>query len=120
MTGQSGRRGVVGAASIARVSAADSEQKTRIFAERAFRMPKEMLYLELTERRSGWLRLRPGEVLPNVVRAVGLERVVWSSLWPVSPDDVIELALSATATRGPGGRPRSLSRMRWLSNSPPG
>jgi hypothetical protein len=76
-----------------------------------------VLYLALTDQRSSWLRLQPGEVEPRVVRAAGLE-VVWSSFWPVSPDDVIEFSLSpAGEARIPGIR-RSRMRMRWLSSSP--
>jgi len=50
--------------------------------------------------------------------AVGLERVAWSSLWPASPDDVIEFSLS-TVERGIPRRQRSQMRVRWLSSSPP-
>jgi hypothetical protein len=101
------------------MNAGGGEDRAGVFADRVFRyhMPLWLLYLALTERRSSWLRLQPGEVEPRVVEAVPIERVVWSSFWPVSPDDIIEFSLSSTTqheiTRG------SQMRVRWLSNSPP-
>jgi hypothetical protein len=93
-------------------------EPARVFAERVFRynMPQDVLYLVLTDQRSSWLRLQPGEVEPQVVRAASFE-VVWSSFWPVSPEDVIEFSLSTTDEHG--YRQRSQMRMRWLSSSPP-
>jgi len=35
--------------------------------------------------------LHPGEVMPEVLEAIPNSRVVWSSFWPSSPDDIIEL-----------------------------
>ena len=80
-------------------------------------MPLDMLYLALTDQRSSWLRLQPGEVEPLVLRAASFE-VVWSSFWPASPDDVIEFSLCSTEEHGIPRRQRSQMRMRWLSSSP--
>lgn len=95
-----------------------------ILGDKVFRynMPVEVLYSALTDGRSAWLRLQPGEVEPQVVEAVPGERVVWSSFWPVSPDDIIELVLSPTdarATARLSGVAGSALRVRWLSNLPP-
>jgi hypothetical protein len=103
------------------MSAGGGEELARVFADRVFRynMPLSMLYLALTDQRSSWLRLQPGEVEPRVVEAVGLERIVWSSFWPASPGDVIEFFLSSTTEHGIPRRQRSQMRVRWLSSSPP-
>jgi len=63
-------------------------RRTEVLGDKVFRynMPVEVLYSALTDGRSAWLRLQPGEVEPQVVEAVPWERVVWSSFWPVSPD----------------------------------
>jgi hypothetical protein len=81
-------------------------------------MPLSALYLALTDQRSWWLRLRPGETEPPVVKASGFE-VVGSSFWPASSDDVIEFSLSSTEEHGIPGRQGSQMRMRWRSSSPP-
>jgi hypothetical protein len=93
----------------------DEGSEQGVYADRVFRyaMPQWHLYLELTDHRSSWLRLQPGEVEPRVVRADAISRVLWSSFWPVSPDDIIDFSLS---TPDAGG---SAMRMRWLSSSPP-
>jgi hypothetical protein len=51
-------------------------------------------------------------VEPNVLEAVANNRVVWSSFWPISPNDTIEFDL---ARWGDGGE----IRFRWFSSSPP-
>src|SRR5260221_11491503 len=86
-----------------------------VLADRVFRyhMPLWLLYLALTERQSSWLRLQPGEVEPRVIKAVPIERVVWSSFWPVSPAGIIEVSLSTD-----GKRPGKIMRVRWVRNSP--
>lgn len=66
----------------------------------------------LTSEIDRWLRLRPGEVHPEVVSQVRPTRVVWSSLWPVSPSDRIEFDIRAD---GQG----STVRFVWRSPSPP-
>jgi hypothetical protein len=45
-----------------------------------------------------WILLHPGEVLPVVLELIPDQRVVWSSFWPKSPDDRIEIVL--TSDRG--------------------
>ena len=42
-----------------------------------------------------WLRLRPDEVHPRILESEEHTRVVWSSLWPTRPKDVLVLELSA-------------------------
>jgi hypothetical protein len=95
-----------------------------VLADKVFRysMPVDVLYPALTAGRSAWLRLQPGEVEPQVLKAVPSERVVWSSFWPVSPDDIIELILSPDPTRTTArmfSATGSALRVRWLSSSPP-
>lgn len=99
-----------------------------VLADRVHRYnyPIESLFSALTDGRARWLRLAPGEVAPRVVEAVAPARVVWSSLWPASPEDRIELELSLAGpeyvlysrTDHDAGR-QSLLRMRWLTASPP-
>ncbi len=100
----------------------------QVLADRVHRyeFPLERLYTALTEQRSGWLRLAPGEVEPRVLETVRPIRVVWSSFWPVGPNDRIELDLSSAGpppgripAPGQGARPRTLLRMRWWTDSPP-
>ena len=50
--------------------------------------------------------------MPEVVEADANRRVVWSSFWPVSADDTIEINL--TPDRGD-----TLLTFRWFSASPP-
>jgi hypothetical protein len=61
-----------------------------------YKLPLGLLYAALTENRAAWLRLQPGEITPEVVEAIPLQRVIWSSFWPASPDDIIELDLSSS------------------------
>lgn len=85
-----------------------------VFADRVHEhdAPLEVLFAALTNDRSDWLRLQPGEVEPRVLEAVPLEHVVWSSFWPVSPADTIEFDLSYDGTK-------SAVRFRWFTDSPP-
>lgn len=75
-------------------------------------VPVSFIYAALTTELDAWLRLQPGEVRPAVSDAVPDQRVVWSSFWPDSPDDTIELDL---ARYGDGTE----IRWRWHSSSPP-
>src|SRR5688572_27570253 len=95
----------------------DQAQRGRreICADRVqrFSAPPFVLYKALTRPTWGrWLRLRPKEVLPQVLHAKPELRVVWSSLWPVSPDDTIEFDLSPHDSG-------TAVRFRWFSTSPP-
>jgi hypothetical protein len=74
--------------------------------------PLDYMFAALTENRSWWLRLQPGEVEPRILEAVTPKRVVWSSFWPVSPADTIEFDLSS-------GRGGTAIRFRWYTDSPP-
>jgi hypothetical protein len=70
------------------------------------------LFRALTTRRESWMVLHPGEVMPEVLEAIPNSRVVWSSFWPSSPDDIIELDLT-------GWGEHSEVRFRWATSSPP-
>jgi hypothetical protein len=85
-----------------------------VLADRVHRYapPPWRMYDALVDEVDEWLTLRPGEVRPNVVEASRPGRVVWGSLWPVSPDDTIEFML---ADDGAGSAVRFL----WRSSSPP-
>jgi hypothetical protein len=74
--------------------------------------PAWIVFRALTDARARWLRLHPGEVLPKLLEAVPNQRVVWSSFWPVSPDDTIELTL--TEDRG-----STNLRLVWRTSAPP-
>ncbi len=78
-----------------------------------YKLPLDLLFAAVTDARTEWLQLAPGEVMPQVLEAIPLRRVVWSSFWPVSPDDIIELDLSSQ------WGPESQLRVRWLSRTPP-
>ena len=55
--------------------------------------PPEVVWQSLAEPHAPgarpWLALREDEVEPRVLRAVRAELLVWSSLWPGRPDDVL-------------------------------
>jgi hypothetical protein len=74
--------------------------------------PRWVIFRALTDARAKWMRLHPGEVLPELIEAVPNERVIWSLFWPVSPDDTIELTL--TEDRG-----TTTLRFKWLTSAPP-
>jgi hypothetical protein len=65
-------------------------------ADRIHRLPAppSVIYNALMLHREKWVRLRPGETMPDVLAAQPDESVVWSSFWPVSPEDTIEMALT--------------------------
>jgi hypothetical protein len=74
--------------------------------------PRKVIFRALTDARAKWMRLHPGEVLPEVIEAFPNERVVWSSFWPVSPDDTIELTLAEECGT-------TTVRFKWLTSAPP-
>jgi hypothetical protein len=51
-------------------------------------------------------------VEPNVLEAVANKRVVWSSFWPISPNDTIEFDLARFGDDG-------TIRFRWFTSSRP-
>lgn len=85
-----------------------------VFGDRTHRFaaPVWVVFDALTVERHNWLDLAPGEVAPTVLEADRPHRVVWSSLWPVSPDDTVEFQL---VRYGPGTELRFI----WRSPSPP-
>ena len=85
-----------------------------VLADRTHRFaaPRWVVYEALTGEQDRWLVLNPGEVRPTVRSAVRDESIIWSSFWPVSPDDTIEFELSRDGS-GTG------MRFRWLSDQPP-
>jgi hypothetical protein len=106
----------------------DASPGFAVLADRVHRhnYPLDLLFLALTAERDRWLRLAPGEVAPRLIEAVEPVHVVWSSLWPVSPNDRIELDLSLAeskhvlfSVKDNDRGPQSLLRLQWLSDSPP-
>src|SRR5206468_5050667 len=101
----------------------------QVFGDRVHRhrAPIHVIFRALTDKKARWwLGLQPGEVEPEVLEAVPDERVVWTSFWPVSPDDVIRFDLSELpAERAFLGRAAPVEecptaiRMRWFSDYPP-
>jgi hypothetical protein len=87
-----------------------------VFGEREHSYYSDRAYVFdlLTRRRAEWVQLHPGEVLPDVVAAEPDSFVVWSSFWPGSPDDIIEMTLTTEPDNGP-----TTLRYRWLTDSPP-
>lgn len=106
----------------------DRLDRRQVLADRVHRYnaPLAVLFSALTVDQAKWLRLQPREIEPRVLEAVPLERVVWSSFWPVSPQDTIEFDLSAIGSGGRllsrgkfvDGEPSAI-RFRWLTDSPP-
>jgi hypothetical protein len=86
-----------------------------VFADRVHRYeaPPWVMFRALTVAR-WWLQLKPGEIEPQVLESVPYERVIWSSFWPVSPDDTIEFSLTPEKE----GRSTAI-RFRWFTDSPP-
>ncbi len=78
-----------------------------------FRAPVALLYSALTTDLDAWMRLAPGEIMPTVLDTSPLARVVWSSFWPVSPDDTVVLDLE------PDGEDETTIRLRWVTRQPP-
>lgn len=79
-----------------------------------YEAPVGWIFNALTNDSSRWLRLDPGEVSPRVLKSRQPDLVVWSSMWPVSPNDTVEVHLEA-AERGA----RTSLRFRWYSDQPP-
>jgi hypothetical protein len=75
--------------------------------------PPQVIWSDLSDpHRSAvrpWLILAAGEIEPRIVEAVEPHLVVWSSLWPHRPDDLIRF--DVTADRGG-------SMVQWTLSSP--
>ncbi len=78
-----------------------------------YRAPVSVLFPALISDLQHWMRLAPGEVLPRVLQSTPMERVVWSSFWPVSPDDTIELELTNEDNA------MAAIRLMWFTSTPP-
>jgi hypothetical protein len=76
--------------------------------------PAHILWQTLTSpRREGpraWLHLTPDEMSPRILESKEPTLVVWSSLWPTRPDDVLRFEIDTDG--------RSGSRLRWVLLSP--
>jgi hypothetical protein len=85
-----------------------------VFGDRVHRYaaPPWVMFEALTVDLHTWLDLVAGEVRPRLLDAERPHHVVWSSLWPVSPEDTVEFHL---APDGPG----TTLRFIWRSPSPP-
>jgi hypothetical protein len=74
--------------------------------------PPGVVWESLTEPRRAngrqWLDLHEDEVDPRIIEAVRPELVVWSSLWPDTPEQIIMFELA-------GGRGGTLLTWTWLS-----
>jgi hypothetical protein len=92
----------------------DGVAEPEVLGDRSHRFaaPVWVFFDALTVDVGMWLDLVRGEVAPNVLEAERPRRVVWSSLWPVSPDDTIEFHL---APHESGTEVRFI----WRSSSPP-
>ncbi len=85
-----------------------------VFGDRTHRFaaPARVIFDALTVDQDKWLDLAPGEMAPRILEADRPHRVLWSSLWPVSPGDTIEFQL---VRHGAGTE----LRLVWRSASPP-
>jgi hypothetical protein len=94
----------------------DTVSERRAIAEREHRFaaPGWVVFDALVDpgQRARWLEQAPGEVGPAIVGINDQSNLVWSSLWPVSPDDTIEFDLE------PDGRGTKLT-YRWMTEQPP-
>jgi hypothetical protein len=65
---------------------------------RSLPAPPPVVWDDLVARKSrgtrAWVRLRDGEVRPEVVESVRPTLLVWSSLWATRPDDLVRLTLA--------------------------
>ena len=79
-----------------------------------FAAPPQLVFMALVDgiQRRSWLELATGEVEPSVVMVVHDRMIVWSSLWQVSPDDLIHFDLTSD---GAG----TAAQVRWFSNLRP-
>ena len=89
-----------------------SEPEVLADREHRFAPPPWRMYDALTDEIERWLRLRPREVSPQVLIKSRPSHVVWSSLWPVSPEDRIEFHIR------PDGAGAAV-RFVWSSTKPP-
>jgi uncharacterized protein YndB with AHSA1/START domain len=66
--------------------------------------PPNIVWESLTDphrdRTRPWLFLRPDEVEPQILEAKAPDLVVWSSLWPETPDQVIRFELARSSDSG--------------------
>ena len=81
--------------------------------EHRYRAALWIIFRALAKDHAAWWPLHPGEVLPAVVDAAPPDRIVWSSPWPVSPNDTIEFSLTIWGHDG------TALRFRWLTDAPP-
>ena len=98
-----------------RVAGNADQSERQCLADRVHRfsgIPVELIYKALTTERAWWLGLQPGEVEPQVLVSEEPRLVVWSSFWPKSPNDTIEIDLAGTESG-------TELRFRWHSDSPP-
>lgn len=89
----------------------------------------ECVFMALTDGLEAWMTLHPGEQFPTVLDQHRPQRIIppprkgnsathtpgrvlWSSFWPVSPDDTVELTLQ-------GGYFWTNVRFVWRSPIPP-
>jgi hypothetical protein len=86
----------------------------QLLAKRTHRydLPSTVPFRAITEDVAAWVVPRPGEVLPVVLEAHAVKRVVWASMWPVSPADTVEFELDWNH------RGTSLC-FEWWSDQPP-
>jgi len=70
--------------------------KSDVYGDRVHRFaaPAWVIFDALTVGQDEWVVLAPGETAPKVIESERPRRVVWSSLWPVGPDDTVEFRLS--------------------------
>lgn len=95
--------------------AQEAKSGREVLADRThhFNAPVSVLFSALSAELERWIQLSPGEVNPVVIESVPLTRVVWSSFWPASPEDTIELDLAGD------GDEKTTIRLRWFTNDPP-
>jgi hypothetical protein len=87
--------------------------------EHTLRSEAAYVFELLTSRRAEWVELHPGEVMPQVVSSTPDSFVVWSSFWPISPADTIEITLRSEHRDGEFLRDSTILSYRWLTDSPP-
>ncbi len=75
-----------------------------VFGDRSHRFapPAWVMFDALTVDLHKWLDLASAEVRPRILEAERPNRVVWSSFWPVSPNDTVELPDSGSTRSSPG------------------
>jgi hypothetical protein len=83
--------------------------------ERAQPAPQWVVWETLVEPRRPtqyhqWLILDDDEIEPHVTESIRPDVVVWSSLWPDRPNDLIRFEIASERDGG--------SRLRWILTSP--